>query len=387
MPDAPMKRPGEKHRPFSVVIVGGGRIGSALAVLLRQAPEFDVVIVDPTEPARVSARDLNLRLVDIDPGNASKLDSLLARSDAVVAALPSSATPPIAAAARRSGVHYLDLSDDTPGLDAVRREAASATACFVPQCGVSPGLISPLVLDLVSRGVMQGEVNVRIGTLPRHSTNRLGYGLTWDVDALLREYLQPSTALIDRKVTSLPPLSEQEQLRLDDSLYEVFVSGNIPLSLCTRLEGRVDSLVSRTIRYPGHLDFMKFLLDDLKLRHRVDQLRNLFLNALPEIDDDRLLIFITAAGMRNGQRIEHRFARHVVPATVGAVSLSAMRRTAASHVAAVLDLIREGRLGGPGLIAQEDIPIDALRANRFLSWFFDGIATASAAHSSMETAS
>ena len=387
MPDAPMKSSGEKPRPFSVVIVGGGRIGSALAILLREAPEFDVVIVDPTEPARVNARNLNLRLVDIDPGNPSKLDSLLARSDAVVAALPSSATPPIAAAARRSGVHYLDLSDDTPGLEAVRREAASAPACFVPQCGVSPGLISPLVLDLVSRGVMQGEVNVRIGTLPRHSTNRLGYGLTWDVDALLREYLQPSTALMDRKVTSLPPLSEQEQLRLDDSLYEVFVSGNIPLSLCTRLEGRVDSLVSRTIRYPGHLDYMKFLLDDLKLRHRVDQLRNLFLNALPEIDDDRLLVFITAVGLRNGRRIEHRFARHVVPATVGTVSLSAMRRTAASHVAAVLDLIREGRLSGCGLIAQEDIPIDALRANRFLSWFFDGITTASAEHSSMETAS
>ncbi|MGO4736258.1 saccharopine dehydrogenase NADP-binding domain-containing protein [Bosea sp. 2KB_26] len=382
-----MTRLEEKHRPFSVVIVGGGRIGSALAVLLREAPEFDVVIVDPTEPARVNARTLNLRLVDIDPGNASKLDSLLARSDAVVAALPSSATPPIAAAARRSGVHYLDLSDDTPGLDAVRREAGSASSCFVPQCGVSPGLISPLVLDLLSKGAMHGEVNVRIGTLPRHSTNRLGYGLTWDVDALLREYLQPSAALINRKVTSLPPLSEQEQLRLDDSLYEVFVSGNIPLSLCTYLEGRVDSLVSRTIRYPGHLDHMKFLLDDLKLRHRVDLLRNLFLNALPEIDDDRLLIFITAAGMRNGRRIEHRFARHVVPTTIGAVSLSAMRRTAASHVAAVLDLIREGRLGGAGLIAQEDIPMDALRANRFLSWFFDGITTASAAHSSMETAS
>jgi len=151
--------------------------------------------------------------------------------------------------------------------------------------------------------------------------------------------------------------------------------------------GSIDSLVSRTIRYPGHLDYMKFLLDDLKLRHRVDLLRNLFLNALPEIDDDRLLIFITAVGLRNGRRIEHRFARHVVPATVGTVSLSAMRRTAASHVAAVLDLIREGRLGGSGLIAQEDIPIDALRANRFLSWFFDGITTASAEHSSMETAS
>jgi saccharopine dehydrogenase-like NADP-dependent oxidoreductase len=131
---------------------------------------------------------------------------------------------------------------------------------------------------------------------------------------------------------------------------------------------------------------MKFLLDDLKLRHRVDLLRNLFLNALPEIDEDRLLIFITAVGIRNGRRVEHRFARHVAPATVGGVLLSALRRTAASHVAAVLDLVREGTIGGSGLIAQEDIPIAALSGNRFLSWFFDEGSSSPVQHLGLEFA-
>ncbi|WP_332681656.1 saccharopine dehydrogenase family protein [Bosea sp. (in: a-proteobacteria)] len=358
-------------RPFRVVIVGGGRVGSALALLLKQTAEFEVVVVDPTEPARRRMEELGLPLAEVDPGNAAQIDRLLAEAQAVVAALPSSATPTVAAAARRNGVHYLDLSDDTAGLEAVRHEARAAAGCFIPQCGISPGLVSQLVLDLVSRVGGAPEVDVRIGTLPRQPGNRFGYGLTWDVDALLREYTQPSTALVAGRRTSLAALSELEQLRLGERDYEVFISGNIPASLCARLEGRVERLTSRTIRYPGHLDYMRFLLDDLKLRGRVDLLRNLFLNALPEIVDDRLLISVTATSSARGSTVEERFTREVVSAPIGGRNVSAMRRTAAAHVAAVLDLLRCGVIGEAGLCLQEDIPFSELSQNRFLSWFFE----------------
>jgi saccharopine dehydrogenase-like NADP-dependent oxidoreductase len=360
----------QAETPFRVVIVGAGRVGSALALLLKQAAEFEVVVVDPTEPAQRRMDELGLPLVEADPGNATQLDRLLGEAQAVVAALPAAATPMVAAAARRSGIHYLDLGDDTAGLDAVLSEARSAAGCFIPQCGISPGLVSQLVLDLVSRSSGPVEIDVRIGTLPREPGSRLGYGLTWDVDALLREYIQPSTALVDGRRASLPALSDLGRLRLGGRDYEDFVSGNIPASLCARLEGRVARLTSRTIRYPGHLDYMRFLLDELKLRARTDLLRNLFLNALPEIVDDRLLISIGATSRQDGRSVEERFTREVVPAQIGGSTVSAMRRTAAAHVAAVLDLLRVGAIGVPGLCLQEDIPFSALSRNRFLSWFF-----------------
>ena len=39
----------QAETPFKVVIVGAGRVGSALALLLKQAAEFEVVVVDPTD--------------------------------------------------------------------------------------------------------------------------------------------------------------------------------------------------------------------------------------------------------------------------------------------------------------------------------------------------
>lgn len=370
-------RQASNARPFRVVIVGAGRIGTALALLLRGKPEFELLLADPTEPGRRRAKDLALAMTEADPANAAQLDRLLAESDAVVAALPSSATPMVAAAARRSGSHYLDLGEDGAALEAVQREANAAAGCFITQCGISPGLVSGLVLDLASRCPGLPDIDVRIGALPRTRAGRLGYGLVWDVDAMLREYTRASLALVDGRKAELVPLSRCSPLHLGSRDYEVFVSGAIPATLRELLTGKVGNLISHTIRYPGHADQMAFLLDELKLRDRVYLLRNLFLNALPEVTDDRLLISITAASRgADGAPGEH-FLREVEPIQIGDATIGAMRRTAASHVAAVLDLLRLGRIGRKGLFAQEDIPLDLLRENRFLAWFFETPASAS----------
>lgn len=358
-----------KARPFRVVIVGAGRIGTALALILREVSEFEVLLADPTEPGRARAKQLALPLAEADPGQAAQLDRLLVGADAVVAALPAPATPMVAAAARRNGCHYLDLGDDGAALEAVQREADAAAGCFIAQCGISPGLVSGLVLDLAARCVGTPDIEVRIGALPRTPLGRLGYGLVWDVDATLREYTRAALALVDGREAALEPLSRRGLLRFGASDYEVFVSGSIPATLRQHLAGMVGNLISQTIRYPGHADQMAFLLDELKLRDRVYLLRNLFLNALPDIADDRLLLSITASSREARGAGQAHFRREVEPLQIGGASIGAMRRTAASHVAAVLDLLRLGSIGRRGRLAQEDIPLALLRDNRFLAWF------------------
>lgn len=356
--------------PFRVAIVGGGRIGSALALMLYGHPDFKVTLVDPTEPARDQARILRLPFIDLDPSDKPKLDRLLRENDAVVAALPAGACPAIAAAAKRASIHYLDLNEDSVSAAEIATLAQDAQRSFIPQCGISPGLISAVTLDLMAKVASPRDIQIRVGIVPRYSTNRLGYGLTWDINALIAEYTNPSTALMDGKPVALPPLSDRETLRIDGCTYEAFVSGSVPASLCRHLEGRVDTLVSKTIRYPGHLEHINFLLDDLRLRRRPDLLRNLLLNALPEVEDDQLLIFVSVRGVRDGRGTEKNWLRRVLPHNEGGYSISAIRRTAASHVAAVLDLLRKGGLPERGLVIQEDISLESLREGPFLNWFF-----------------
>ena len=64
----------QAETPFKVVIVGAGRVGSALALLLKQAAEFEVVVVDPTEPAQRRMDELGLPLVEADPADVLQED-------------------------------------------------------------------------------------------------------------------------------------------------------------------------------------------------------------------------------------------------------------------------------------------------------------------------
>src|SRR5690606_3110555 len=113
-----------------------------------------------------------------------------------------------------------------------------------------------------------------------------------------------------------------------------------------------------------------FLLDDLRLRERQDILCNILRNALPELNDDQVLMLISVREQRQTRGTEAIWWKRIVPARIGGALVSATRRTAASHVAAVLDLLRTAELPLEGLVAQEDIPLARLRENRFLGWVF-----------------
>ena len=64
----------------------------------------------------------------------------------------------------------------------------------------------------------------------------------------------------------MPPLAELEHFSFDGDDYEAFNTSGGLGTLCDTLDGRVRNLNYRTVRYPGHRDVMKLLLNDLRLR-------------------------------------------------------------------------------------------------------------------------
>lgn len=126
------------------------------------------------------------------------------------------------------------------------------------------------------------------------------------------------------------------------------------------------SVAFKTLRYPGHLDYMRLLLDDFGLRGRRDILRNLLLNGLPLIEDDVLLLVLTARGIRNGQTVEktvcHRFGPN---AALG--SFNALTGVAAGYAATILLMLANGDLPSRGFAAHRQIDTGRILSGRFLS--------------------
>jgi saccharopine dehydrogenase-like NADP-dependent oxidoreductase len=350
----------------AVMVVGAGRIGMTLAALLDWAPEYDVTLVD-NDAARLArcAREVGVKTRTIDVADGEALAAALRGHYAVISAAPYHLTAAIATAADRAGVHYLDLTEDVAMTRQVRKLAGNATSAFLPQCGLAPGFISIVARDLADRFEALDSLHLRVGALPRYPSNGLSYNLTWSTEGVINEYCQPCEAIVDGAPAEIPPLEHLEQFSLDGVRYEAFNTSGGLGTLCETYAGKVRSLNYKSIRYPGHRDIMKVLVGDLRLGSRRALFKDVLEGAVPVTDQDMIVIFVTASGMRDGVLMQESYANRLLPRDVGGRVWSAIQLATSTSVCAVLDLLREAKLHGKGFVRQEQIPLAAFLGNRY----------------------
>jgi len=353
-----------------IAVVGCGKVGRSVAELLLATGDYAVMVLDPAQAALSAIADHpRLRRRQVESGG---LVRQLQGAFAVVNAAPFHATREVASAAAAAGVHYLDLTEDVASTEAVRALAQGAASSFVPQCGLAPGFISILGMDLAARFEVLDSLRLRVGALPQFPSNALGYNLTWSVEGVINEYLRSCEAICEGRRVVVPALEEIEHFSLQGVAYEAFNTSGGLGSLCDTLEGRVQTLNYRTIRYPGHRDIMKLLLKDLRLAEKPEQLRQILEFALPGTDQDVVVIFATATGQREGRHWQESRAIRVAAQPHAGRWRTAIALTTAASVCATLELLVAGAVAGPGLVRQEQIPLELFLANRFGSVYAEG---------------
>lgn len=349
-----------------IVVIGAGKIGSAIADLLVATGDYQVTIADRSaEQLAAIPRQRGIAVAQVDVADSAAMAALLGGKFAVLNAGPFQVTAQVATAAARAGIHYLDLTEDVASTRLVTDLARKATSAFVPQCGLAPGFITIVATDLARRFETLKDLRLRVGALPQFPSNGLNYNLTWSTDGVINEYCEPCEAIVNGQLRSVPALEEVEQFSLEGERYEAFNTSGGLGSLCTSLAGKVQNLNYRTIRYPGHAALMKTLLDDLRLRERRDLLKDILEYAVPMTDQDVVIVFVTATGLQHGHLMQETYAHKIYPRQVGGRTMSAIKLTTASAICAVLDMIVAGQLPRQGLILQEEIGLDRFLANRF----------------------
>ncbi len=357
----------------NVVVVGAGHIGSTIASFLAATGDYRVTVLDRSEAALASLPNeagIQRRICDV-ADDAALLTSMEG-AFAVLSAAPYHQTVRIADAARRSGVHYLDLTEDVASTRIVRALAEGGDTAFIPQCGLAPGFISIVASDLASRFESLHDVRLRVGALPKYPSNALNYNLTWSTDGVINEYCEPCEAIVDGEVRQTRAMEELESFSLDGVTYEAFNTSGGLGSLCETMTGKVRNLNYRTIRYPGHAAIMKALLNDLRLRDRRDLLKDILENAVPATWQDVVIIFVAVSGMRGGALMQETYAHKIYAREIRGRVVSAIQITTASAICAVLDLLAQGALAAKGFVRQDEIGLSAFLANRFGAAFKAG---------------
>lgn len=349
-----------------VVVVGAGRIGEAITAMLAQTGDYGVLVADRSpEQLEKIGRHPAVSTAAVDIADREGLPAILKGRFAVLSAAPFSLTGRIAEAAREAGIHYLDLTEDVATTRKVEELAKGADVAFIPQCGLAPGFISIVANDLAAKFDRLDSVRMRVGALPQYPSNALNYNLTWSTDGLINEYIEPCEAVVEGRLISVPALEEREEFSLDGVTYEAFNTSGGLGTLAKTLEGRVRTMNYRTIRYPGHQAIVKALLNDLNLRNRRDVLKDLFENALPSTMQDVVVVFVTVCGWRDGRYLQETYANKIYSGLVAGRHMSAIQATTAAGIAAVVDLLAEGKLPARGFVRQEQIALADFLGNRF----------------------
>lgn len=360
--------------PFPVTVLGAGKIGRTIAAMLHGTGDYAVTVADRDSHCLAALPNgVTARLAD--PTDPDVCAALLDGAGAVLNALPFHAAVPVATVAAALGVHYFDLTEDVAATRAIRALAADARAVLMPQCGLAPGFIGVVGHELAQRFLRHGgeliELRMRVGALPRYPSNALKYNLTWSTEGLINEYCNPCDAIVGGRRVEVPALEGLERFALDGIEYEAFHTSGGLGTLPETLAGRARHVDYKSIRYPGHCAVMKLLLDDLRLRERRDWLRDIFDSAIPQTQQDVVVIFASATGRvagadgTPGPLTQASFSARVGGADTPDGHLNAIQLTTAAGICAALDMVVGGQLPRHGFVRQEDIALSDFLANRF----------------------
>lgn len=347
----------------NVAVLGLGKVGSLVATLLSR--KFTVVGMDRISPEGKFPFKVEIGNVSED----SVIRKLLKDKEAVVSCLPYFLNIKIAETAAEMGVHYFDLTEDVPTLHAIQKMATNSKAVLAPQCGLAPGFIGILGAGLYSQFSKIRAVKLRVGALPLHPMGQLGYSFTWSADGVINEYLNDAEVIHNGERKMLASLDDLESININGRQYEAFLTSGGLGTMCETLEGKVDTLNYKTIRYPGHRDGMKLFLYDLLMKNDRETAKKILENALPLVNDDIVLVYAAVEGIVNGKLMRKEFSESYRNRMIGGKDWRAISWTTACSIATVVDLVSEGKLKNKGFLKQEEIPFDLFMQSEFGSMF------------------
>jgi saccharopine dehydrogenase-like NADP-dependent oxidoreductase len=361
-----------------VLVLGAGKIGALISGLLADSGDYrvDLADVEGGVAAAVAAGHglSSVTGLALDAGDRAALAARLAAHpvDAVISSLPYYCNVGVAEAAKAAGVHYFDLTEDVEVTRRVREIAVDAKTAFVPQCGLAPGFVSIAANELMGHFDRLRSAKLRVGALPQHPNNVLKYSLTWSTEGLINEYGNPCLAVEGGRVVEVAPLEGLEEIEIDGKPYEAFNTSGGLGSLAETWAGRCEQMNYRTMRYPGHCERMRLLMNDLKLNEDRATLKRILENAIPQTLQDVVIIYVAVTGWQGGELREENYVSRIYPQQIAGRLWSAIQVTTAAGIAAVVDSVLAEPGAYRGFVPQERFRLPRILANRFGRWYVLG---------------
>lgn len=353
---------------YRYLVLGAGMQGTAAAYDFAQFGQAETVILADLELKRAEAAAGRVnRLVGrevarparVDVADEWALSRALDGADIALSAVPYRFNLGITRAAIAAGTGMCDLGGNTEiVLEQLELDpqARAAGVTIIPDCGLAPGMANTLAVYAMSKMERPREVRIWCGGLPQRPRPPLGYKLVFSIEGLTNEYFGKAYILREGRVQEVETFTELEEIEFPPPVgrCEAFITAGGTSTCPWTFAGRLETYEYKTVRYPGHYEKVKVLLDlglldpepvevggvkvsPRELFHRVVPPKLAF----PE-ERDLVVLRVACRGEDRGLPIEVQL--DLMEFHDEATGFSAMERTTAFPAAIVAEMIAKGEL-------------------------------------------
>lgn len=356
---------------MKIAVIGAGLMGRAAVYDLSRAEgvtQVGVFDLDKKLAARVAKKYGNNKTKSgmLDAGNGSAAYQALRGYNAVLSCVTYKYNYGLTKAAIKAACHFMDLGGNN---DMVRkqfslnRDAKKKNVVVIPDCGLAPGMVSVLAADAVQKFDRVDSLKIRVGGLPQRPRPPLNYQMVFSAEGLINEYWEPCLILKDGKKKMVEPMSDLESLEFDGiGQLEAFYTSGGTSTLPETFVGEISFLDYKTIRYPGHCEKVRTMLElGLGSREPVsvsgqkvvprELFKTLLSRNLSFGQPDLVLVRLTCEGRRGNDN--YRAVYEIIDREDEKTGLTAMMRTTSFPATIIAHMVASGRIKERGCIPQE----------------------------------
>lgn len=306
----------------------------------------------------------------VNAKNEDELADFMSRFDVVVNALFYTFNEIVAKTGIKVGTSVVDLGGHidhiTDKVLDLEGKARAAGVTIIPDLGVAPGMINILSGYGVSKLEKAASIQLFVGGIPVHPETPLKYNHVFSMEGVLDHYTDSSEIIRENKLITVPSLSEIESITFDDfgELEAFHTSGGT--STLTKSFPFLDTLEYKTIRYPGHAEKFKLLVDLNLTRNNYEVVvdgvqispRKVLLKVLDPIVDlkdkeDAVLLRAIIKGYN--KQVKTQFTYEMTTYKDQQTGVTAMARATANTISVAAQMIADGTITKKGVYPPEKI--------------------------------
>ncbi len=344
---------------MKIAVLGVGRVGKAVALDLAREGEFDVTAVDRSQEtlARIPG-DAGINTLRADLADADEVARALGGQDLAVGAVPGFLGFRTLQAVLEAGYPVVDMAfapEDPMQLNGLARQQGLVA---VVDAGIAPGM-SNLILGRLEEELDETtRFECMVGGLPVVRHWPFQYKAPFSPVDVLEEYTRPARLRRNGRTRVVPALSDVEMLDLPEvGALEAFNTDGLRTLLKTC---ETPNMVEKTLRYPGHAEWMKGLRASGFFRSEAmdvdgDTVVPLKLTgklleeawAFDESEEDLTIMRLVVDGVRDGKEERHSF--HLLDRYDAETGTSSMARTTGYTCTAMVRAVAQGLYREPGV--------------------------------------